>query len=152
MERASVLSEGLCYDTGGLNLKPSGSIETMYTDKHGACTVLGAMKAIVELQLPVNVLMCMACAENAIDADAQHPVWSATTVAQLTTHSMYSPAVSVCVWGSQFVSGLTVLTSLAAAVRHCDFLQGAHGPHRQHRRRRPAGVGGRHYLHPEALR
>lgn len=37
------VGKGLCYDTGGLNLKPTGSIEDMYYDKAGACAVMGAL-------------------------------------------------------------------------------------------------------------
>jgi len=42
----AVVGKGLVYDTGGLNLKPTGSMEGMYLDKHGACTVIGFMDAI----------------------------------------------------------------------------------------------------------
>lgn len=55
----ALVGKGLCYDTGGLNLKGSGNIETMYTDKHGACTVLGTMKAIAALAPKCNVLGVM---------------------------------------------------------------------------------------------
>ena len=53
-ETVALVGKGLTFDTGGLNLKPSGSIETMYTDKHGACTVMGIMSALAKLQLKVH--------------------------------------------------------------------------------------------------
>jgi leucyl aminopeptidase len=37
------VGKGLTYDTGGLNLKPTGAIEDMYYDKAGACAVMGAL-------------------------------------------------------------------------------------------------------------
>lgn len=37
------VGKGITFDTGGLNLKPSGSIESMYMDKGGACAVIGAL-------------------------------------------------------------------------------------------------------------
>jgi leucyl aminopeptidase len=39
----ALVGKGLTYDTGGLNLKPTNSIETMYGDKNGACAVIGAL-------------------------------------------------------------------------------------------------------------
>lgn len=39
----ALVGKGVTYDTGGLNLKPTGFIEDMYGDKGGACAVLGAL-------------------------------------------------------------------------------------------------------------
>ena len=46
--------QGICFDTGGLNLKPTGSIETMHYDKGGAAAVLGAADAVGKLKLKTN--------------------------------------------------------------------------------------------------
>eukprot|EP01048_Picozoa_sp_COSAG05_P006892 COSAG05_NODE_466_length_9533_cov_5.547806_13_plen_148_part_00 len=85
-ETVALIGKGLTFDTGGLNLKPGGSIETMYTDKHGACTVLGVMQALSGLKLKVNVLGCMALAENAIGENAQHPYDIVKSYKGLTVH------------------------------------------------------------------
>lgn len=82
----ALVGKGLCYDTGGLNLKGSGNIETMYTDKHGACTVFGTMAAIAALAPKCNVLGCMALAENAIGEEAQHPYDIVKSYKGLTVH------------------------------------------------------------------
>jgi len=39
----ALVGKGLTFDTGGLNLKPTGFIEDMYQDKGGACAVIGAL-------------------------------------------------------------------------------------------------------------
>merc|ERR1719313_2046804 len=71
--RLALVGKGVTFDTGGLNLKGTGNIETMYLDKHGACTVLGVMKALVALRIKANVVGVMACAENAIGSAATKP-------------------------------------------------------------------------------
>lgn len=38
----SLVGKGLCFDAGGLNLKPTSGISGMHNDKHGACSVLSA--------------------------------------------------------------------------------------------------------------
>jgi len=67
------VGKGVCFDAGGLNLKKTGGIEDMWFDKGGACTVLSAFKAAVELNLPVNLACSMAFVENLVGSDAYHP-------------------------------------------------------------------------------
>merc|ERR1719409_1120539 len=45
----------------------------MYIDKHGACTVLGVMQALLALKVQANVVGVLACAENAIGPHATKP-------------------------------------------------------------------------------
>lgn len=67
------MGKGLTYDTGGLNLKPTNSIETMYGDKNGACAVIGALHASLRLKPKKNIIFAMGLAENAIDAKSYKP-------------------------------------------------------------------------------
>jgi len=67
------LGKGVVFDTGGLNLKPTGYMETMKQDMAGAATVLGAMKAIAEAKLKGHYLGVLTCAENAVSENAQRP-------------------------------------------------------------------------------
>ncbi len=67
------IGKGIVFDTGGLNLKPTGYIETMKEDMAGAATVLGAMQAIAEAKVPGYFLAVLCCAENAISDKAQRP-------------------------------------------------------------------------------
>lgn len=43
-----IVGKGVCFDTGGYNLKPTGSIELMFMDKCGAGAVIGAFRGVVE--------------------------------------------------------------------------------------------------------
>jgi leucyl aminopeptidase len=58
------VGKGVTFDSGGLSLKPTDSMLTMKCDMAGAATVLGAMRAIAELKLPVNVIGLMGLVEN----------------------------------------------------------------------------------------
>ena len=67
------VGKGLTFDAGGLNLKPTGSMETMRCDMSGAAAVIGAMKAAFELKIKKNIIFAFGAAENAIDANAYKP-------------------------------------------------------------------------------
>lgn len=54
-DRVALVGKGITFDSGGLNLKPTGFMETMHADMGGAAAVLGAMYAIIRLKLPINV-------------------------------------------------------------------------------------------------
>jgi leucyl aminopeptidase len=64
----------LTFDSGGLNLKPSGSgIETMKMDMGGAATTFGTAKAIAQLKPDVEVHFISAVTENMISGRAMRP-------------------------------------------------------------------------------
>jgi leucyl aminopeptidase len=69
----ALVGKGITYDTGGLNLKPTGSIETMRVDMAGAAAVLGTMQVIASLKLKKNVIGVIAAAENAIGPKSYKP-------------------------------------------------------------------------------
>lgn len=69
----ALVGKGITFDTGGLNLKPTGAIETMKTDMAGAAAVIGAMRAIAALDLPFTVYGIVAAAENTPSATAFRP-------------------------------------------------------------------------------
>lgn len=50
-----LVGKGITFDTGGLNLKPTGFIEDMHADMAGSATVLATMQAAAQLKLPVNI-------------------------------------------------------------------------------------------------
>lgn len=68
-----LVGKGITFDTGGLNLKPTGSMEDMKSDMAGAGAVLATIGAIADLNLNVNVTAVIASAENAIDANSFKP-------------------------------------------------------------------------------
>lgn len=67
------VGKGVVFDTGGLNIKPTGYIETMKQDMAGAATVLGTMQSIAEAKLNGYFLGVLCCAENAVSERAQRP-------------------------------------------------------------------------------
>ena len=69
----AIIGKGVTYDTGGLNLKPTGYMETMYLDKHGACSALGVMMLVATLNLKINIVCALALAENSIDGSSYKP-------------------------------------------------------------------------------
>jgi leucyl aminopeptidase len=60
----ALVGKGVTFDSGGLSLKPTDSMLTMKCDMAGAATVLGAMRAIAKLKLPINVVALMGLVEN----------------------------------------------------------------------------------------
>ena len=70
---SALVGKGITFDTGGLNLKPTGAIEDMKLDMGGAATTLSAFKALVEMKVKKNIILVLACAENAIDSKSYKP-------------------------------------------------------------------------------
>lgn len=71
--RVALVGKGLTYDSGGLSLKPAEYMVTMKADKAGACAVLGIMKAVSELKLPIEVHGIVGATENMIGGNAYKP-------------------------------------------------------------------------------
>jgi leucyl aminopeptidase len=63
-DRVAFVGKGLTFDSGGLNIKTGDYMRTMKMDKAGACTVLGIMKAVAQLKLPVEVHGIIGAAET----------------------------------------------------------------------------------------
>jgi len=68
--KLAIVGKGLCYDSGGLDIKVGGGMRTMQCDKSGACTMIGFMQAIALLKLPIEVVGYAACGENMIAGNA----------------------------------------------------------------------------------
>ncbi|MFA5855590.1 MAG: leucyl aminopeptidase [Candidatus Gracilibacteria bacterium] len=66
------IGKGVTFDSGGMNLKPHGHIETMKFDMTGAGLVIGLMKTLAELKVPGNFLGVIACAENSLSGTSTH--------------------------------------------------------------------------------
>ncbi|HIQ27252.1 MAG TPA: leucyl aminopeptidase [Sulfurovum sp.] len=69
----TLVGKGLTYDSGGLSLKPADFMVTMKSDKSGGSAVMGIMKAIAELNLPIEVHGFIGAVENMIGGDAYKP-------------------------------------------------------------------------------
>ncbi len=68
-----LVGKGLAYDSGGYSLKPTASMVDMKLDMGGSATVIGAMKAIADAKLKVNVTAVVAACQNLIGPDAYFP-------------------------------------------------------------------------------
>jgi leucyl aminopeptidase len=72
-ETAVILGKGVSFDTGGLNLKPTGSMETMKSDMAGAAAVIGMIQACAALKLKKHVIGVIGSVENAIGPNSYKP-------------------------------------------------------------------------------
>lgn len=68
-----LVGKGVCFDTGGLNLKPGNSMALMKKDMGGAAHVIALARLIMEAQLPVHLLVLMPTVENAVAGNAYRP-------------------------------------------------------------------------------
>lgn len=68
-----LVGKAVTFDTGGISLKPGDKMDEMKFDKCGGCTVLGIMKAVSELKLPVNVVGIIPSVENMPGGESFRP-------------------------------------------------------------------------------
>jgi leucyl aminopeptidase len=71
--RIAVVGKGITFDSGGLNIKPGGSMRLMKKDMGGAAHALALAKLVMEARLPVRLHLLIAAAENAIAGNAFRP-------------------------------------------------------------------------------
>ena len=69
----TLVGKGVCFDTGGLDLKPSKFMRNMKKDMGGAAHVLGLAHLIMSFDLPLRLQVLIAAADNAISGDAFRP-------------------------------------------------------------------------------
>lgn len=72
-DKTVLVGKGVTYDTGGLNLKPTGGMETMKCDMAGGAACLGVILAVSQLRLKVNLTIVVPTTENGIDAKSFKP-------------------------------------------------------------------------------
>jgi len=69
----TLVGKGVCFDTGGLNIKPSSSMGLMKKDMGGAATVLGLAHMIMGLGLQIRLRVLVPAVENSINGNAFRP-------------------------------------------------------------------------------
>jgi leucyl aminopeptidase len=69
----TLVGKGVCFDTGGLNIKPGDSMSLMKKDMGGAANVIGLASMIMTAGLPVRLRLIIGAVENAISANAFRP-------------------------------------------------------------------------------
>lgn len=68
-----LVGKGLCFDTGGISIKPAQGMEWMKFDMCGAAGVLGAIEAIARMELPINVVGLIGSTTNMVSGTAVKP-------------------------------------------------------------------------------
>ncbi len=68
-----LVGKGVTFDTGGISIKPSAAMDEMKFDMCGAASVFGAIKAVSEMGLPINVVGVVPTVENMPGGEATRP-------------------------------------------------------------------------------
>ncbi len=71
--RVTLVGKGVCFDTGGLDIKPSSGMRLMKKDMGGAAHVLGLGRLIMGAALPVRLRVLVPAVENAVAGNAFRP-------------------------------------------------------------------------------
>ncbi len=82
--RIALVGKGVCFDTGGLNLKQPAGMRNMKKDMGGAAHVLGLAKMIIDAGLPVSLRVLIPAVENSVAGNAYRPGDVVPTRAGLT--------------------------------------------------------------------
>jgi leucyl aminopeptidase len=69
----TLVGKGVCFDTGGLDIKPATGMGLMKKDMGGAATVLGLARMVMALNLPLRLRVLIPAVENAISGNAFRP-------------------------------------------------------------------------------
>jgi leucyl aminopeptidase len=71
--RVTLVGKGVCFDTGGLDIKPTSGMLLMKKDMGGAAHTLGLARMIMEAKLPINLRVLIPAVENSISGNAYRP-------------------------------------------------------------------------------
>ena len=80
----TLVGKGVCFDSGGLDLKPAAGMRNMKKDMGGAAHVLGLARLIMSHNLPINLRVLIPAVENAVSSNAMRPGDIITTRKGLT--------------------------------------------------------------------
>jgi len=116
-DMTALVGKGVMYDTGGYSLKGVTSMPNMKMDMGGSATVLGALKAIATLKLPVNVSVVVAATDNRIGDNAIVPddvlvAADGTTIEIISTDAEGRLTLADAVWFAQ-KEGATKIVDVA---------------------------------------
>ena len=82
--KVTLVGKGVCFDSGGLDLKPAAGMRNMKKDMGGAAHVLGLARLIMSHNLPINLRVLIPAVENAVSSNAMRPGDVITTRKGLT--------------------------------------------------------------------
>jgi len=72
--KVTLVGKGVCFDSGGLDLKTASGMRLMKKDMAGAAIMLGLAQAIMDARLPVRLRMLLPCVENSVSGNAMRPL------------------------------------------------------------------------------
>lgn len=72
--KVTVVGKGVCFDTGGLDLKPGSAMKLMKKDMGGAAHAIGLAKMVMMAELPVRLRVLVPAVENAVSGRAMRPL------------------------------------------------------------------------------
>lgn len=72
--KVTLVGKGVCFDTGGLDLKSSSNMKLMKKDMGGSAHVLGLAAMIMDAELPVRLRVLIPAVENSVDGSAMRPL------------------------------------------------------------------------------
>ena len=87
-----LVGKGITFDSGGISIKPSATMDEMKFDMCGAASVIGAMEACATLALPLNVVALAPACENLPDGNASKPGDIVRTMAGRTVEVLNTDA------------------------------------------------------------
>jgi len=71
--RVTIVGKGVCFDSGGLDIKPASAMKLMKKDMGGAAHALGLAALIMDAGLPVRLRVLIPAVENAVSAESFRP-------------------------------------------------------------------------------
>lgn len=135
-----LVGKGLTFDSGGISIKPSAQMDEMKYDMGGAAGVLGTMRSLVELGLPINVIGVLAGCENMPGSKAYRPGDVLTTMSGKTVEVLNTDAEGRLVlcdaltyverFDPELVVDVATLTGacVVALGKHASGLMSSHNP------------------------
>lgn len=136
----ALVGKGLTFDAGGISIKPAGDMDLMKYDMCGGASVFGTMRAIAELNLPLNVIGAVPASENLPDGAANKPGDIVTSMSGQTIEILNTDAEGRLIlcdtltyierFEPSFVVDIATLTGacVIALGKHASGLFGNHSP------------------------
>lgn len=136
-----LVGKGLTFDAGGISLKPADKMDEMKYDMCGGATVFGVIKAVAEMELPINVVGVVPSSENLPDGNAVKPGDIVTTMSGITVEILNTDAEGRLIlcdaltwaqreWQAEAIIDMATLTGacVIALGRHAHGLFSNHAP------------------------
>ena len=90
--RLALVGKGICFDTGGINLKPHRSMYQMHGDMQGSAVAVGTLLSLSTMEAPYTIDCWLAITENEIGPDAYRPQEVITAMNGVTIQVVHSDA------------------------------------------------------------